>query len=378
MSHQACLFGTYAREHSANRLLRATLAAAGSEVRECHVPLWERTRDKLPGFFRPVSLLGHVLDYARALPSLIARWRTVARDVRLLVIGFNGQLDLLVARRLARGRVPILFSPLVTVSETLVDDRRVYAPGSLGARLLHWIDRATLGGADLVLADTEAHRTYMCDTFSIMPAKVRTMYLGAEELFFRKTRRECGQVRSVLFYGQYVPLHGVETIIEAARELAGRFEIVLVGTGPERRKMETLAQGVPNLRFVDWVAYEELPGWIGAADICLGIFGNSRKAAMVIPNKVYQAAAGGCPVVTSDTPAVREVFNHGRDVWLVPPADGRRLASAIRGLAGDEPTRGLLGGGARTLMETRFRIEKRAERLRDLLAETLGLGGVHL
>jgi glycosyltransferase involved in cell wall biosynthesis len=371
MTDRACLFGTYARQHSANRLLRAVLEAAGYVVVECHVPLWERTRDKLPPFFGPRSLSHRAVEYLRALPRLLAGWRAVAGEVSLLVAGFNGQLDMLVARRLARGRIPTMFAPLVTVTETLVEDREVYAPRSLGARLAHWLDRATLGAADLVLADTETHRAYMCETFRVPRARVQTLYLGAESPFYGTVPLADRPLRSVLFYGQYVPLHGVDTIIEAASQLAGRLEFTLVGTGPLRPTTEARARGLPNVRFVDWVEYEQLPAWIGRADLCLGVFGSSRKAAMVIPNKVYQGAAAGRPVITADTAGVREVFTHAESIWLVPPGDGRQLAGALAALAGD-PARGrTLGRVARELMEERFSPERQGERLRTHIGDAI-------
>jgi glycosyltransferase involved in cell wall biosynthesis len=368
MTDRACLFGTYAREHSATRLLRTTLSAAGYAVGECHVPLWERTRDKAPAFFQAASLARRGLEYARALPRLVGMWRRVRRDVSLLVVGFNGQLDLLVARWLSRGRVPILFAPLVTLTETLVDDRRIYPAASPAARLARWLDRATLGGADLVLADTEAHRAYMCRTFDVDDARVQTVYLGAEESFYLASSAPDRPAPSVLFYGQYLPLHGIEAVVEAARRLAGRLPITLVGTGPLRGAMEQRAAGVAGLRFVDWVAYDALPAWIAAADICLGVFGTSGKAAMVIPNKVYQCAAGARPVVTGDTPAVREVFRHAENVWLVPPGDAGALADALARLADDWPLRRRLGDAAHALLRERFGLEAQGHRLRALIA----------
>jgi len=52
----ACLFGTYDRRHSANRLLRLTLARAGWDVVECHEPLWEETPSKGRRYFGAASL----------------------------------------------------------------------------------------------------------------------------------------------------------------------------------------------------------------------------------------------------------------------------------------------------------------------------------
>src|SRR5262249_57563181 len=54
----ACLFGTYDRGHSANRLLRRALADGGFAVEELHEPVWEDTRDKNAAYFAGPSLAG--------------------------------------------------------------------------------------------------------------------------------------------------------------------------------------------------------------------------------------------------------------------------------------------------------------------------------
>jgi glycosyltransferase involved in cell wall biosynthesis len=86
---------------------------------------------------------------------------------------------------------------------------------------------------------------------------------------------------------------------------------------------------LPHLRWIPWVPYAELAGHIHAADVCLGIFGASPKAADVIPNKVFQIVSCGKPLITRDGPAIRELLAPGRGVYLVPPADPEALLAAL-------------------------------------------------
>ncbi|MEW6272068.1 MAG: glycosyltransferase, partial [Thermodesulfobacteriota bacterium] len=334
----ALLFGTYNSRHAANSLLRADLRAAGFEVRECHEALWEETRDKDAPYFAPLGLARLALRYAASAARLVRRFPSHARGASLVVAGFNGQLDVLLARALA-GRRRILFAPLVTVSETLIDDRGSYRDGSPAGRLLRALDRRTLGAADVVLIDTAAHRDYLVARLGVPQSRVVVQYLGAEPAFCPAAAAETahapgdGPLR-VLGYSQYLPLHGSETIAQAARLLPddGRVALELVGTGPERAASDALLRGLPHVRLADWVPYHELPARIAAADVVLGVFGTSAKARMVIPNKVYQAAQVGRAIVTADTPAIREVFAHGESAWLVAP-EPRALADALLLLA---------------------------------------------
>jgi len=370
---RACLFGAYNATHPATRLLRAALAAAGCEVHECHQPLFEHTRDKMAGYFAPASLARLALAYLGVVRRLRAAWRR-APAPELVVAGFNGQLDVLLARRIAGRRVRLVFAPLVTLTETLVDDRRVYRRGGWKARLAARLDRRTLESADLVLLDTEVHRDYVARRLT-RRARTATLYLGAEPAFApRPARRRaaCDPLR-VLFYGQYVPLHGALVIVEAAA-LAGPesgIELTMIGTGPDRRAAEELAaaRGCAHVRFEDWVPYEDLPARLAEADVALGIFGLTPKARIVIPTKVYQAAAVGRAIVTGETPAIREVFTPGEHLLTVPRGSPGDLVRALRRLR-DEPELGpRLGAAAGRHVAEHLDAAAQGTRLRTLLAD---------
>lgn len=368
---RACLFGTYTSTHPANRLLVHALAASGCELSICHEPLWERTRDKMATFFGVRSLARLGFAYAAAARRLSRRWREMTPP-DFIVTGFNGQLDVLLARRLAGRKARIVFAPLVTLTETLVDDRRVYRRGGAKARLARALDRRTVRTADLVLLDTEAHRAYVAQ--QIEPrAKTATMYLGAEGIFTPGPEpvRVLGDPLHVLFYGQYVPLHGARTIIEAAALLGTRARIhfTMIGTGPERAAVEELAEArhCSHVDFEDWAPYETLPDRLRAADVALGIFGMTRKARMVIPTKVYQAAATGRAIVTGETPAIREVFTPGTHLLTVPRGDPGALAQALRQLRDDPARRYMLGGAAARLIGQELDYTAQGTRMKTLL-----------
>lgn len=382
---RACLFGTYNRNHSANRIYAAAARAAGYEVVEIHEPLWERTRDKRAAYFAPFRLLTHGVRWLAAARRLRRRWLT-SGGARVAIVGFNGQLDVLLLRLLAGRNGPrIVFAPLVSVTETLVDDRRVYRPGSVFARFLGRLDRLTCHAADVVVTDTQAHRRYFVERLGVDAARVAVCHLGVDNEMFSRTRAS-GAARAsalvsdapalsdaahpvarasspehdakleVLYFGQYLPLHGLDVIVDAVGRLATRDDLrfVFIGTGEERERIERLVRATrADAEFVNWVAYDELGARIARADVVLGIFGASAKASMVIPNKVYEAAAMGCAVVTADTPAIHEVFTDGREL-VTCEADGTALAHAIARLADDAELRRRLGANAAALMTDRF------------------------
>jgi glycosyltransferase involved in cell wall biosynthesis len=190
-----------------------------------------------------------------------------------------------------------------------------------------------------VLLDTGAHAARISSLFGASRVRHAAVWVGAEVDRFRPARPPAPGARSpraplkVLFYGQFIPLHRIQTIVEAAR-LAREEEVewTIVGRGQEESAVQRMLDELPlpKVRRVEWVEYSALGRWIAAADVCLGIFGTSRKAAAVIPNKVYQVLAAGRPLITRDSPAIRELLAHAPPcVYLVPPGDPAALLEAV-------------------------------------------------
>jgi glycosyltransferase involved in cell wall biosynthesis len=368
----ACLFGTYDREHSANRLLRQALAGAGFAVTELHEPLWEERGSKDDRYFGTPSLARLGARWTGAARRLVRRWRLLGGAPPLVVVGFGGQLDLLLAAALCRPRAGLLFAPLVSLTETLVEDRGVFTPGGMRARGVAALDRATLRTADLVLADTAAHAAYLCE-LGARAERVAVWYLGAEPEFLSPPA-PAPTARRVLFYGRYLPLHGIETIVAAAARLGDRVDVVLLGAGPERRRIEAEARrSGARIGWQDPVPLAALPAELSRAAVVLGVFGASRKAGMVVPNKVYQAATAGRPLVTRDGPGLREVLEPGVHCLTCPPGDPTALAEAIARLLDDPVLAVRLGRAARGRMLERFTPERQAARLAGVLHDRLGI-----
>ena len=132
-----------------------------------------------------------------------------------------------------------------------------------------------------------------------------------------------------------------------------------------------LSDRPPNVNWVPWIEYEQLPETIQAAGCALGIFGTSDKAARVIPNKAFQALACGTPLVTADTPAARELLTDGEDALLVRTADATALAAAIRRLADDPSLARRLGGAGRATYQAHASEEVLGTQWRELLESLL-------
>ena len=329
-------FGTYQRDYPRNAQVRACLRGAGVPVEEHHVPVWDGRREAWSA--GPAALARLAAAQAR-----LALARIPPTDV--VLVGYPGHPDMRAARRAARGR-PVVFDPLVSLFDTLVLDRGRFEPRSLAGRALLALDRDAFGGADLVVADTEAHAAFYAERFGVTAERLAVCLVGAEERLFRARTRPPDRFHA-LFVGKLIPLQGIETIVAAAR-LAPEIPFRIVGSGQLEHE---LANAPANLSRVSWVDYERLPSVLHEAGCALGIFGTSAKAQRVIPNKAYQALACAVPLVTAATPAARELLTADRDAVLVPPGDPTALADAVRRLAADSPAADRIGSAGRETFE---------------------------
>jgi glycosyltransferase involved in cell wall biosynthesis len=128
---------------------------------------------------------------------------------------------------------------------------------------------------------------------------------------------------------------------------------VLIGDGQTYRQVREEARGLnaENITFIPRISYPELREAMKKFDISLGIFGSTDKTTRVIPNKVYDGAALGLPIITADTKAIREIFTDGEDIILSNRNDPEDLALKIHMLGENPVLRKRIGQGARRTYE---------------------------
>lgn len=332
---KVCYFGTYDADYVRNRILIRGLRSQGVEVTECHSRLWRDTEDRVREAKK--GLLNPALwwRFLKAYVQLVRQYFKVG-DWDVMMVGYPGHLDVFAARILASlAHKPLVFDAFLSLHETLVDDRRLADRRSILASLAFWLEKAGCALADIVLLDTQTHAQYFSTKYGLPLQKLRRIWVGAEESIYQPVaplRDE--KPFTVIYVGKFIPLHGVEHIVRAARELAAhtdiRFEFIGRGQtyGQTRRLAEELQ--VRNINWgPEWLDPPELAGRLAQADVCLGIFGDSAKAGRVIPTKAYIALAMEKPLITRDSPAIREAFVSEENALLCPAGDAQALARCI-------------------------------------------------
>jgi len=299
-------------------LIRA-LAGQGIEVVEAQIPNETRFWQRPPKMLRQGFL------------------RTRAQPVDALILAELNQTNIPYAKLVAvTKRIPLIFDPFFSLYDSLVLTRKTVRPGGLRARSLWWRDWISLNWSDVLIADTSAHREYYREEFGVRKPIV-VAPIGADTSRFHPLPflpHSDGSPFRVLFWGTFIPLQGVEFIVEAARicqESKADVEFDLIGAGSTLPEMQQLAQRcqLDNLRFLGRQSQEFIVAQARRSHVCLGIFGNTNKTRRVVPNKLFEALALGKPVISARTPATDERLEAGVDYQECGVADGASLAHAI-------------------------------------------------
>mgnify|MGYP003342862166 FL=1 len=271
---------------------------------------------------------------------------------------------------------PLIFDPFISRYNTRVEDRRWHSPNSLQAWVCKWQDWSSCSMANYLVFDTLDHQRYFFSRYGLKkPFSV--LEIGADEAVFhpRVPPTSSPDNHMVLFFGTYIPLQGAETILNAASILTTNpgISFIMVGEGQEHQRILSLAseKKISNVRFENFEPPENLASRIAQADVCLGIFGDTLKASMVVPNKAVQCAAMGKAIISRRSTAMESYFTDSENILFVPAGDENALAAAILKLCKEPDMREILGTQARLVYERRFSNAAHAIKIQTIMDNVL-------
>jgi len=232
-------------------------------------------------------------------------------------------------------------------------------PGAPSARLLEGANHAAARGSQAVvaldrfMADRVRHRWELDGKLAVLPPWPHENHIEpvahADNPF--RTRHGLQGKRVLMYSGNLSPVHPVDTILHAARELREetRLAFVFIGEGGQKAAVEEAVRR-DRLERVVLLPYQPLADLrysLSAADAHLVSMG-ADMVGIVHPSKVYGAMAAGRPVLylgprQSHVGELVERFDIG---WQVDHGDVAGATNVLRELAGS-PDAGLAARGAR-------------------------------
>ncbi len=137
--------------------------------------------------------------------------------------------------------------------------------------------------------------------------------------------------RVALYGGTFGRANDIPTLIEAARLLRSRPDIMFVfaGYGYHTALLEQASRTLPNVLLLPAQARHQMLCWFKLADLSLVSFIDRPVLAANAPAKLFDSLACGTPVVVTNPGWTRDFVEAHQCGWYAPPSDPAALAGCI-------------------------------------------------
>ena len=349
MGRRVLFWGRFDHGYSKTRVNAAAFKALGWEVDYFDVKWCCRFGD-VEAFFRGLD--------RRPRPDLV-------------LVPVCRQRDIAAACRWAHKRgIKVLFDPMISAwDKKVLEQKKWKAEERRAKRLLAW-EKKLMAMPDFITWDTSCHVDFAAEYLDVPREKMTPLFTGTDEEVFKPVAGGPADdgVFKVLYHGAYLPLHGTEVIVEAARmtqDLPIQWDFL--GWGAYKQSTEAKAKGLKNVLFLEKVPYVKVPEVICAHDIVLGVFGTTAKAARVIGNKVYECMACGRPTINEFCTGYPPSAKDCKAIKFIPAGDPAALVKAVEEYRADWANKEMYFREARAFFERELSMKVVTAQLRDIL-----------
>lgn len=217
--------------------------------------------------------------------------------------------------------------------------------GGVKQQIYGAIERFLLKRVNAVIAANESRARIMRDEYGCpqLPTVILNIPETRKPVKCNHLRRFIEQQRGaplskadkiVLYQGGLSAARGLENIVRAFSELPGWYYFVLMGYGPLKEPLRRLINkcGLSDRVFIHpAVPYKDLHEYSCSADLgVISYLNTSRNKYYCAPNKLFEYAMAGIPMVGSDLPEIRRIIERYKVGSLFDPENPASIAGAIQ------------------------------------------------
>jgi glycosyltransferase involved in cell wall biosynthesis len=175
------------------------------------------------------------------------------------------------------------------------------------------------------------------------------------------------------YAGRLVPEKGLDLLIKAVARLEGAWHLSILGDGPQRDELRTLA-GLLNIggsvMFEEPIPSTDMPGYYHRLDVLVLPSVTRANWKEQFGRVLVEAMACGVPVIGSDSGAIPEVI--GEAGLVFPEGDVATLAGALSAVMWDVGVQRRLGEAGRRRVLERFTQKRVAQETVEVYRQVVG------
>lgn len=218
----------------------------------------------------------------------------------------------------------------ISYYDTIVNDNKKVSANSIKAKRYKYLDKYVMENSDITIFLNKTEAIYYSNVVGVDINKINyeiiPLCVDVKESIKLKFYNGDRDVFNICWWGTYIPLHGLDKIIETAailKKLNFNFKIHIFGNSDSKSKQYKLLANEKKVS--EYIIFNNKYTFsngkleqflVENCDLVLGAFGNSQKAKNVITNKAIDGIALRSPVLTGNSLAMDEYFNGKDDVYF--------------------------------------------------------------
>ncbi|MDT2712396.1 glycosyltransferase family 4 protein [Enterococcus dongliensis] len=159
-----------------------------------------------------------------------------------------------------------------------------------------------------------------------------------------------------MFAGNIGAVQSVETVIKAAELLRDEpVKFHIVGGGTDLERLQSVAEGLENVKFYGRRSLEEMPEFYAKADALLVTLAADPVLSLTLPGKVQSYMAVGKPIIGAIDGETKVVIEAAQCGFCGRADNAEELAENIRQFIKVDTDRVSMGHNARMFYEEHFK-----------------------
>lgn len=206
--------------------------------------------------------------------------------------------------------------------------------GALPSRVRAWLQRISFFLPDMIhtTGRREASQSLKGAWVLWQPSGVSDAFLAPVN---RGVRFGKGELL-VVTMGILRPKKNIDLVLDIAEKMPGS-EFVIIGDGPERKRLEILIvqRGLQNVQMIGRCESEEIIAWLDQADVLLCV-----SQVEGTPTTFFEAMSRGVPVVTSNCGDFDGIIDEGTTGFVIDSFNPQSYIDALYKIGNVESDRG--------------------------------------
>lgn len=206
--------------------------------------------------------------------------------------------------------------------------------------LVRLAEKIAYGAADSIILTSETDQDFVSRNFPEIKNNIKLIPNFVDTELF-KPLTEIKKIKRVIYIGRLHEEKNLLNLVRACKEIP--IELVMVGTGPLRSKLETVAkENAVTLTFLNTIQNSRLPEELAKSEVFIlpSLHEGSPKA-------LLEAMACGMPCIGTPVPGITNIIQHNENGYLCKDTSTESLKEGLLTVLSDHQLQTRLGAKAR-------------------------------